>query len=592
MNDTQHVRLSIFRMVVFGTLGLLVLTLYYVQVLRGSYYRQLSERNRIRLIRVEAPRGGIYDRNGVPLAKTRPSIDVFVVPEDFDLRDIPFLARALGLSHEGVEEKVSRPGDVPFMPVLVRRDVSKEVLFRLEERRPALEGVFAEVQGLRYYPEGGVASHILGYLGKITREEYQAQKEEIYHLNAWVGRSGVERIFDRSLRGEDGGRQVEVNVRGRPIRVLGEKEPEAGSNLYLTLDARLQRLADEVLGLRKGAVCVLDPGQGDLLALLSKPGFDPNVFVSPAHSAERLKILADRTDFPMLDRAVGAGFPPGSVFKIVTALAALETKKISPDTPFFCHGSYRLNPRSRPFKCWRPSGHGALNLRQAIERSCNVYFYQVGQRTGVKDLARFSRMLGLGGEVPLELSHVSEGVIPDEEWKRIHFRDDWYQGETLNFAIGQGFVLTTPLQVARVVATIAKDGLMPEPEIVIRPGPLKTPRRLPVNPENLRLIKEAMLQVVQSSNGTGQLARVDFLRMAAKTGTAQVPAREPHSWFAGFFPYEDPRFVLVVFVEHGGPGGFHAARLAKQMVLGMKDLGFFGGENAGASGVTEGVVRT
>lgn len=582
MNSAYDFRLSAFRFLIFGIMGGLTLFLFNFQVLHGNYYRQLSERNRIRLIRVEAPRGTIYDRNGTALAVTRSSLDVFIVPEDFKPAYIPLLARALGISREAIEDKLRHLEDAAFVPVLLKRDVSKEVVFKIEENRPALTGVFTEVQGLRYYPEGNFSSHVLGYLGKITREEYREQREKIYHLNDWIGRSGIEKVYDSSLRGEDGGRQVEVNVHGRPVRVLGEKEAAAGSSIVLTLDARIQKLADQMLGTRKGAVCLLDLDQGEILALVSKPHFDPNVFVSPARSFERMKVVGDKTDLPLLNRGLSAEFPPGSVFKLVTALAGLQTGKIKLDTTFYCPGFFRLGPRSRPFKCWNPSGHGYIYLSQAVERSCNVYFYQVGLRVGARDLARFARMLGLGRLVQIELSNVAEGIIPDEEWKRKRFEDEWYQGETLNFAIGQGFVLVTPLQIAKLVGIIAKEGEVPETSILKNAAKKSAKQEVRISPVNIQYLKKAMLQVVQSDRGTGQFARVDFMRMGAKTGTAQVPPKEPHSWFSGFFPYERPKFALVAFIENGGPGGYHAARLVKQIVLGMRDLGYFKDE-VGAS---------
>ncbi len=576
MNQIRDTRLTVFRLLVFAAVGCFTLFLFNFQVLQGEYYRTLSEKNRIRLIRLEAPRGTIYDRNGTPLALTRPSLDVFIVPEDFNPDYTPLLAAILKMKVEDVEEKVRHLDDAPFVPVLLKRDVSKETAFKIEENKPTLTGVFIEVQGLRYYPEGNFASHVLGYLGKITLEEYRQQEEEkVYHLNDWIGRSGIEKVFDPSLRGEDGGRQIEVNVQGRQIRVLGEKEATAGADITLTLDARVQKIASQILGTRKGAVCLLDLNQGEILAFVSKPDFDPNVFVSPSQSSERMKVMMDKMDLPLLNRGLSAGFPPGSVFKLVTALAALETGKITPETVLYCPGNFRLSPHSRPFKCWNSNGHGYLNMNQAIERSCNVYFYQVGLRVGASNLARFSRILGLGELMKLELSNISEGMIPDEEWKRKRFHDEWYQGETVNFAIGQGFVLTTPLQIVKLVGTIAKEGEIPDIHIVKRDGQQVRRDHVAINPENIRRLKKAMLQVVQSDHGTGQFARVDFLRMGAKTGTAQVPSHEPHAWFSGFFPFEKPRYALVVFVEHGGPGGYNAARLAKQIVVGMKDLGYF-----------------
>ncbi|MBI4549465.1 MAG: penicillin-binding protein 2 [Candidatus Omnitrophica bacterium] len=576
MNRLADIRLSIFRGIVFTVIAGLAAALYYFQVLHGSYYRRLSEKNRIRLIRVEAPRGAVLDRNGVALAKTRASLDVFVIPEDFNSEYTAFLAAVLEIPRQDIEQKLKNLRDAPFVPVLLKKDVTKEVVFRIEEKRPGLSGVYAVIQGLRYYPEGKAVSHVLGYLGKITQEEYAALGAEGYHFDDWIGRSGIEKIYDRRLHGEDGGRQVEVNVRGRQVRVLGEKEAVGGETVALTIDLRVQKLISQAFGEKKGAACILDIETGEVLALVSKPDFDPNVFVSPSRGAERMRVVLDRTQLPLLNRGAGAGFPPGSVFKLVSAIAGLETGKITPSTTFFCHGSYRLRPNSRAFKCWNPNGHGYVNLTQAIERSCNVYFYQVGARVGVENLSKYSHKLGLGEFMDIEQTNLSEGLIPDTAWKRARFQDDWYQGETLNFAIGQGYVLTTPLQLAQLSAIIARDGVIPEVHIVRDPHRKRSVRNAGIRPRTIELVKKGMLQVVQSDRGTGKLARVDFVRVAAKTGTAQVPPNEPHAWFSGFFPFDRPKYALVVFIEHGGAGGLHAGRLAKEILLGMKGLGFFG----------------
>jgi penicillin-binding protein 2 len=574
----RNARLVIFQAALFGSLVFLAAALFHIQAIRGSSYLELSERNRIRLIRTEAPRGTVYDRNGVILATSRPSIDLFVVPEDFDTSYTEFVARLLEIRPQDLIQKLNRLEDAPFVPILIKRDVPKEILYQLEEKKPLLTGVFAEVQGVRYYRQDTGVSHVLGYLGKITKEEYDSQEDPVYHFDAWVGRSGVERYFDRLLRGEDGGKQIEVDVRGRQMRVLSEREPTAGQDLILTIDSRLQKRVSEILGDHKGSVAVIDLKSGDILALVSKPDFNPNFFVSPSLSNERLRVLRDRENLPLLNRGVSAGFPPGSVFKVVTALAALEAGKITPQTRFFCRGYFRLGPRSRPFKCWSERGHGSVNFYEAVERSCNVYFYNTGRLVGPETLARYSRELGLGATVEIELPQVEGGIIPDEKWKRAVFHDAWYPGETLNFAIGQGFVLTTPLQIARLIGIIATEGRLPPVHIVktATAHSLK-PWRLSAKPEHMRQLKEAMLRVVQSDRGTGRIARVDFMKLAAKTGTAQVPPKTAHAWFSGFFPYEDPHYALVVFLEHGGTGGFQGARLAKEILLSMKEMGFLPG---------------
>jgi len=568
-------RTGLFRFFVFGSLLCLGLALFDVQVRCGGEYRDLANRNRIRLLYLEAPRGDIYDRNGAVLATSRPSFDVFVIPEDFDGKNAEFLSGVLGLKKEKILSKINHPKDAPFVPVLLKRDVKKAVVFKLEERKPELAGVSVEIRPIRFYPQGTCASHVIGYLGKISKREYRGQEDEgLYRFDDWIGRSGVEKIFERELKGEDGGKQIEVNSQGRMIRVLSERDPRPGSDLALTIDSKLEEKISQIFGDRIGSAIVLDLETGEILTLVSKPNFNPNVFVSPGEGTERGRIFKNPSS-PLLNRGVSTGYPPGSVFKLVTALSALDTGVVPPGKRFFCKGFFRLNPRSRAFQCWRDGGHGAVNLFEAVEQSCNVYFYNVGSRVGPDTLSRYAHELGLGEAVELELPNVFPGVIPNREWKKKTYHDAWYEGETLNFAIGQGYVLTSPLQILRMVGLIATEGNLPEIHIAKTGKKTKKTRKPVVRVESIRLLKKAMTRVIQTDRGTGQLARVDFMTMAGKTGTAQAPPKEPHSWFSGFFPYENPKYALVVLIEHGGSGGFYAAKLAKEIVLGMKETGAF-----------------
>ncbi len=314
-------------------------------------------------------------------------------------------------------------------------------------------------------------------------------------------------------------------------------------------------------------MAVLDLQTHDMIALASTPAFDPNVFVSPRRVQERFGFLRDRAA-PLLDRGVSSAYPAGSVFKLVTALAALETGKITPNTHFFCPGLFRLHGVGRPYHCWNKTGHGSLNLYEALERSCNVYFFNVGSRLTVDEIAHYARELGLGERMGLELTNIAPGFVPDSEWKKQKFHDQWYQGETLNLAIGQGYLLVSPIQILRLTSIIAKNGLKVEPKLILEAGEESSAssKKIAIHEENIKIIKKGMLQVVQSDYGTGQLARVDFTKLAAKTGTAQAPPKDPHSWITGFFPYENPKIAFVVFVEHGGSGGITGAKIAKEML--------------------------
>jgi penicillin-binding protein 2 len=461
---------------------------------------------------------------------------------------------------------MSASREYPFAPAIIKEDIPLALAFRLEERKPELPGVAVRVDSLRYYPYKETASHLIGYIGKIGPEEYKAFDHARFGMTSFIGRAGMEKIFDDRLRGWRGGRQIEVDARGEMIRVLSEKKPEPGEDLHLTVDLEFQKKIMELIQNKHASVAVLDLANDGLVALASMPAYDPNVFVAPNFSNERLELLKNPAS-PMLDRGVSSVYPPGSVFKLVTALAALETGKITPNTRFYCPGTFRLNTRSRAFHCWSQRGHGSLDLYQAVERSCNVYFFNVARRLSAEDLSHFAHELGLGEMLKLETTHIVAGLVPDSEWKKSKLHDVWYKGETLSFAIGQSYLLVSPLQILRLTSIIAKEGKKIEPTLLVEKAKEQNEKsRIAVREENLKILKRAMLKVVQSDYGTGQLARVDFTKMAAKTGTAQAPPKTAHSWMTGFFPYEKPEIAFVVFVEHGGSGGITAAKIVKDMV--------------------------
>ncbi|HPW65284.1 MAG TPA: penicillin-binding transpeptidase domain-containing protein, partial [Candidatus Omnitrophota bacterium] len=371
-------------------------------------------------------------------------------------------------------------------------------------------------------------------------------------------------FFDDSLRGWRGGEQLEVDARGKVVQVLSRRPPEPGADLRLTLDLDFQKKIMDLIKGQHASVAVMDLETEGLLAMASSPAYDPNIFVSPSASGRRLSVLKD-INSPMLDRSIGAAYPPGSVFKLVTALAALELGKITPQTRFYCNGKFKLGKSGRVAKCWFEGGHRSINLYEAIERSCNVYFYNLSTKLSPDDIAKYAHELGLGEPMRLEISRLTPGLIPDAAWKRSRFKQPWYQGETLNMAIGQGYVLVTPLEILRLTAIIAKNGKFVDPHLTQNDAAVGEPLRVAIREENLNVIKRAMLQVVESDYGTGQLARVDFDKLAAKTGTAQAP-QKAHSWMTGFFPYKNPKIAFVVFVEHGGSGGITSARIVKQIL--------------------------
>jgi penicillin-binding protein 2 len=565
-------RFHFFQVFVFILLVLLGFGLFQTQVVKGSYYYELSKRNRVRLIPLEAPRGRVLDQKERLLAANRPSYNVIAIPEDITPEVYPRLARLLEMPEKEIRKRMSAGREYPFAPAVIREDVPQELAFLIEERRPELPGVSVRVEGIRYYPYGETASHLIGYIGTINGKEYSVLDHDRFGLNSKIGRAGIEKAFDEDLRGWRGGQQIEVDARGQMVRVLSDRDPEPGSDITVTVDLEFQKRIMEMIKGLHASIAVLDLETEGVLAMASAPAYDPNIFVSPASSEQRLHVLRDGSS-PMLDRGINAAYPPGSVFKLVTALAGLDLGKITPQTRFRCTGSFQLGARSKPAHCWLHEGHGSLNLYEALERSCNVYFWNVAKKLTPDEIAHYAHELGLGEPLRLEISRMAPGLIPDSAWKKERFNQPWYQGETLNMAIGQGYMLVTPFEILRLTSIIAKDGQVVEPHLVVQDRTVMPDApRVAIREENLETIKRAMLQVVESDYGTGQLARVDFDKLAGKTGTAQAPPEKAHSWMTGFFPYKNPKIAFVVFVEHGGSGGITSARLVKQMLEAWRDL--------------------
>lgn len=553
-------RIKIFNWFIYVVLIALLLFLFKIQIFDGDKYREQSENNRIRLIPLNTSRGRIFDRQNRVIADNRASFDLQVIPQDFFMESVDDLAAIINVEASDITRKIQKRRTPSFSPLLLKRDLTEAEVHKLEERSADFGGLLIEVSGRRYYPWGEVAAHILGYLGKISPKEYAVKKFMGYLINDYVGRMGVEYLFDEVLRGVHGGKQIEVDARGREVRELAYRPPFAGTDLQLTIDIDLQAKIHEAVGEDAASVCMLDVRTGEILALVSTPSFDPNAFVTPSRSAERVSLLRNKA-LPFLNRAISSRYPPGSVFKLVTALTALELGKITPQSSIECSGAYQLTPETRSFHCWAKYGHGDVNLVKALQQSCNVYFYKIGRMVGADAIARFSKKIALGDPVNMELSGAARGLIPSTRWKKEELGEQWYQGETLHYAIGQGYLAVTPIQVLRLIAIIANDGVIIEPTII--KGVRHVPRKVGIAKRDLQAVKQGMFSAVETKYGTANNARVAFFKMAGKTGTAQN-AGDPHSWFAGFFPYDSPRVALVVFVEHGGTGGGKAASLANK----------------------------
>ena len=557
---------------------LLATGLFYNQILRYGYYSRLSRNNSIRVMPIDGPRGTIFDRAGRPLVTNRLSFDVAIVYQEIgDRRKLARLLNdVLGMSGGEIMEALEKAAARSYGPVVIAADIGKEHALALEEASFDTGGLVIETRAKRDYMYRMFGSHLFGYLGEITADELEALKEYGYRMKDLVGRGGVEKQYERYLRGSDGGTQIEVDSRGRQMRVLGVKEPIAGQDLYLTIDASLQLTADKLLGDHKGAVVVMDPRSGEVLALASHPSFDPNIFIRPDMSEGRLKLLNDKSGRPMSNRAISGVYAPGSVFKIVTASAALENRKISRYSRFFCGGSFRLG--NATFDCWKQEGHGWQTITDALMNSCNVYFYNTGKILGVDQLEAYAWLFGFGKSSGIDLPDEVKGIVPGRAWKKARRKGAWYEGETINYAIGQGYLLVTPLQVLDMTAVMANKGSLVRPRIVKRIGtaevPADTPKAIGLGAGTVREVRDGLFEVINNENGTGKRAKIAGAAIAGKTGTAQNPQGRTHAWFCGFAPFADPKICLVVFLEHGGKGGVEPAEIARGIFEEAKRKGY------------------
>ncbi len=583
-------RIGVAVAVVLVAFAAIVTRLVSLQAMQGREMRSLSEHNRVRLVRVPAARGVVYDRHGDLLIDNRASFDVVFVPED--ARDRPAVLRTLAghlqEPEEAVVERLHAPSKrPPYEGIVVRRDLEWPGVVALETHQLELPGVSLRAGPRRYYPYGPLAAHLLGYVGEVSERELARTTNATIRAGDLVGKASLEKAWDAELRGAPGGQQVEVDALGRRVRVLEEVPDVPGDTLVLTLDRALQEEAERALGRHAGAVVGLDPRTGEVLALASQPAYDPNLFARGIQPAEWRSLVQDPLK-PLNDRAVQGQYPPGSTFKVVMAAAGLEEGAIGPRSGAYCRGGMPFGKHF--FGCWRRGGHGHVGLHQALVQSCDVFFYQLGQRLGADTIAAWSRKFGLGRPTGVGLQTEKAGLIPDTEWKLRRFKRPWLAGETMSVSIGQGYVTTTPLQMALVAATIANGGTVYRPHYVKRVvAPDGTPRReiapevigdRPImSPETAKKLRGAMRDVVMSRGGTGAKARIRAVEVAGKTGTAQTVAlrgsnrrarrSRDHAWFIAFAPVESPTIALAVLVEHaGGGGGKIAAPIAKQVLQG------------------------
>lgn len=554
--------------------ALLLLQFWLLQGVNSKKYRDLAENNRIRTLSIAAPRGTLTDRNGHILAENKPAFKIVVTmgPSGSVETISHSLAALLGVDAADIRQKLGRPR-AAYQPVTIKAKATFEDVAAVEARRLELPEVSVEVVPVRSYPQAGSAAHVVGRVGEVTDRQLKQPAFADFEPGRVVGQSGLEALYNEDLTGVDGLRRVVVNSRGVEVSLSEDQPAHAGGAVELTLSADLQAAMEAAFKNQAGSAVALDPYTGEILGLVSSPGFDPNSFTSGIEQSLWDGLTGDPKT-PLLNRAIQGQYAPGSLFKVVVAAAGLEEGLITPETTVFCPGYASIY--GHVFKCNRPAGHGIVSLGRAIGESCNVFFYQLGARLEIQRLAAYARKFGLGTASGVDLPSEAPGLIPDPAWKERFFKAPWYQGETISVSIGQGQVLATPLQMARMMAAIANGGRLVQPHIVRlisgKPVPYEPPRSMGFRPSTIAAIRQGLYMAV-NSGGSGQRAQVTDLVVAGKTGSAQVVsstrltkdvnAIQPHAWFAGFAPLDGPRIVLAVLVDHGGSGGASAAPVAR-----------------------------
>ncbi|MEW5758400.1 MAG: penicillin-binding protein 2 [Candidatus Omnitrophota bacterium] len=539
-----------------GGFIILIFTLFFFQIIKGNFFNSLSKKNCIRIIPLDSMRGEIFDRNGKIIVENKSSFDLSIVLQETDKdKALNQVSKILGEDKDILEKEFKKNYAAPFIPAVIKKHISRNEIIKIEENKLDLPGVIIEKNYTRYYPFSSLCSHVLGYLSKIDKTRLQLLKPYGYNPTDLVGFSGIEEKYDYFLREAKGGMQIEVDHRGRLVSILGVRKPKDGASLYLTIDAAIQRIVENSLIGKKGAVVIMSSKTGEILALASSPNFNPGWFISQnKDDRDRIKMLLKSKSSPLLNRAISGVFPPGSIFKPVVSMAGLETKKINLTKKFDCKGFMKVGARN--FGCW--SIHGLQNMIEAIEHSCDVYFYNLGLILGPNLIAEYAQKFNLGEHTGIDLPNENKGLVPSPFWKRVKKFRGWFDGDTANFSIGQGDLLTTPIQMAVMINVFATNGLLVKPYIVKQIGDVK---KSPVikkltfkNNNNLQIVKEGLFGVVDRSDGTAHNLYMQDLSIAGKTGTAQVAGKESHGWFVGYLPADNPKISICVFLENGGSG--------------------------------------
>ncbi|MCM8783123.1 MAG: penicillin-binding protein 2 [Candidatus Omnitrophica bacterium] len=545
--------------------------LFYLQIILGEKFSRLSETNSIRVLRIQAARGRILDRNFSIIADNQFSYDLLVYPQRIDSPDhfLEKLSKILDIPFLELKKNFEKQKIYPALPLTLIRDIDKRKAIILEELKFGLPGISIQKIPKRHYPYGRLASHILGYLSSIDWWRLNKWQSYGYSSQDIVGYGGVEERYDYYLKGQDGGVQLEVDNRGRPRRILGFKSARKGRDICLTIDLKIQKIVEECLKGYEGAVIIMDPHSGEIMAMASAPDFSPAEF-SCNPSVLKKALLDPRA--VLVNRAISGLYPPGSVFKPVVATAGLQTKHIDTKTSFFCDGSIKIGDRE--FSCW--DKHGYENIKEAITHSCNIFFYRLGLSLGVEKINEFALKFGLGRSTQIDLPEEKPGFVPQPFLRRLTRRLNWFEGDTANFSIGQGELLVTPLQIVRMISVFANKGKLVRPYIVksIDGKDVSLQQRmitwLNIEEKILKILDQSMRAVVEESEGTAHIMYIPSISVAGKTGTAQVAHRQPHAWFAGYFPIENPRYSICVVLDNAG-SSTQACLVAKNIIKRMNE---------------------
>jgi penicillin-binding protein 2 len=590
-NERAAVALAIFLLLLLS----IVARLFYLQVMSHEHYVTLADQNRITLIATPPTRGFIYDRNGVLLAQTLPSFSVELTPEqvpDID-KTLEYLKELIAVSDSDITRfQKQLKQNRPFSSIPLRFHLSDEEIARIAVNRHRLPGVEIEVRAIRHYPQGALAAHAIGYVARISEDELQGTEDPNYDATSFVGKLGVEKAFEDILHGKVGFKQIETNALGRSLRTLTQTPATPGKDIYVTIDAKLQSVAEKAFGDRRGALVAIDPRDGEILALVSMPGYDPNPFVVGIDT-QAYNALQTSLDKPLFNRALKGQYPPGSTLKPFIGLDGLDSGKVTINTSFYCPGWFTLEGDTHRYRDWKEQGHGTTTLDKAIVESCDVYFYNLALTLGIDRMQEFLQQFGFGKRTGVDLPDEAFGLLPSRQWKQRSRHQPWYPGETLITGIGQGYFLVTPLQLAAATATLANRGVRIEPHIAYAVHDPGNGDIVPVEPKHAGEITVArptdwediissMERVVHSAHGTAQATgRIAKHRIAGKTGTAQVfgikqdeqyeekdlaERLRDHALFIALSPPENPQIALALIVENGGHGSSAAAPIAQKVI--------------------------